>query len=188
MLREKQVRVSVCRRITTVVVAVLLFVGSGEVFSQEELPLVNGLRIRLAKDWPFPVTSSEKKITGRLYLFTTKKAGTDPRRGPNWFSPEPFYGRDVREVAPGDSRDLDDQWDGFPGKLSELEPGEYYVQALLDRDFYASDHNRGVGNFYSKVHHVHWVGAGGKDGEAKEKKTIALEPVSYTHLTMPTKA
>ena len=59
MLREKQVRVSVCRRITTVLVAVLLFVGSGEVFSQEELPLVNGLRIRLAKDWPFPVTSSE---------------------------------------------------------------------------------------------------------------------------------
>lgn len=177
MLREKQVGMSVCRRVATVLVAVLLFVGSGEVFSQEELPLVNGLRIRLAKDWPFPVTSSGEKITGRLYLFTTKKAGTDPRQGPNWFSPEPFYGRDVREVAPGDSRDLDDQWDGFPGKLSELEPGDYYVQALLDRDFYASDHNRGVGNFYSKVHHVHWVGAGGKGGEAKEKKPIALELV-----------
>ena len=59
MLREKQVGVSICRRVATARVAVLVVVGHGEVFSQEELPLVNGLRIRLAKDWPFPVTSSE---------------------------------------------------------------------------------------------------------------------------------
>ncbi|MFP6621542.1 MAG: hypothetical protein VB877_19515, partial [Pirellulaceae bacterium] len=177
MLRKKRVRISGCRGVVTMLVAILVAIGGREVFSQEELPRVKGLRIRLAKNWPFPVTSEGNKISGRLYLFTTKKAGTDPRQGPNWFSPEPFYAQDVRDLELGQSRDLDDQWDGFPGKLSQLEPGDYYVQALLDRDFYASNHNRGVGNFYSKVHHVSWVGKGGKGDEAEEKKPVTMELV-----------
>ena len=146
--------------------------------AEDKLPEISGLRIRLETDWPDPVWDlNDPNITGRLYLFTKKKAGGEPRQGPNWFSPEPFYARNVRDLEPGKPLVVDDAWDGFPGKLSKLEPGDYYVQALLDHDIYASDHNRGVGNFYSQVHHIHWKGIGDKDDSATEKEPVTLELV-----------
>ena len=146
-------------------------------FAQEQLPEVDGLKIRLAKAWPVPVFGKDPKITGRLYLFTTKKPDGEPRQGPNWFGPEPFYGRNVRDLVPGKLENVDDKWDGFPGKLSQLEAGDYYIQAFLDHDFYASNHNRGVGNFYSQVHHIHWTGKVDEKDPSREKKPLVLELV-----------
>lgn len=87
--------------------------------------------------------------TGRVMVFLSKQ-NRSPMNGPNWFSPEPFYGIDVKELVPGASVVIDDTATGFPGKVSELEPGEYFVQAILDQDFYFANHTNGPGNVFSR--------------------------------------
>ncbi len=94
---------------------------------------------------------AKQPITGRLYVFLSTRAGREPMRGPNWFNPEPFFGIDVVDFAPGESRAIDAASDGFPDKLPKLKPGEYRIQALLDHSFHHPHHAKGVGNFYSKV-------------------------------------
>ena len=89
-------------------------------------------------------------ITGRLYVFLSRARG-QPRFGPNWFHPEPFFGLDVQKFAPGTTRPIDGRADGFPQPLGKLKPGRYQVQALLDHDFYNPLPGTGPGNLYSDV-------------------------------------
>jgi S-formylglutathione hydrolase FrmB len=98
--------------------------------------------------------SSERPITGRLYVFTSQREVGEPRLGPDWFSPEPFFGLEVHDFAPGQTRTIDDTADGFPGLISQLPKGKYRVQALLDHQLETGHHAAGVGNFYSDV--VSW--------------------------------
>lgn len=93
----------------------------------------------------------DRPITGRLFLFCTTKGAGEPRFGPNWFDPQPFFAADVVDFRPGSTRVLDDAADGFPAPLSQLPPGKYHVQAVLDHDFYEPSPGRGPGNFYSDV-------------------------------------
>ncbi len=95
--------------------------------------------------------AADKPIAGRLYVFLSQRSLGEPRFGPNWFRPEPFFGLDVRDLEPGASRSVDDRADGFPDKLSKLAPGEYRVQSVLHHDFYSPHPGRGAGNFYSDV-------------------------------------
>lgn len=90
-------------------------------------------------------------VSGRLYLFLSQRENPEPRFGPNWFAPEPFFGINVSGVAPGDRRVIDDAADGFPEPLAKLPAGRYWAQALLDHDFFTHHPARGVGNFYSGV-------------------------------------
>lgn len=92
---------------------------------------------------------NEPPRTGRLYVFLTQRK-EEPRFGPDWFNPEPFFGIDVKNFKTGELYALDSQnADGFPGPISELKPGRYKVQALLDHDFYHQNPSQGSGNLYS---------------------------------------
>ncbi|MCL6501286.1 MAG: hypothetical protein K6T86_01290 [Pirellulales bacterium] len=95
----------------------------------------------------------EASVSGRLYVFLSRQARREPRFGPDWFAPEPFFGMDVRDWQPGTTRTLGPEADGFPAPLHQLPAGEYYVQAILDHDFYNQHHARGVNNLYSEVRH-----------------------------------
>ncbi|MBI1900277.1 MAG: hypothetical protein HYS13_04065 [Planctomycetia bacterium] len=120
--------------------------------------LLVAAQVRAQEALCFQVELSDKvaegPVTGRLYVFAARESRGEPRFGPNWFRPEPFFGLDVREMKPGSVQKVDDSADGFPDKLSKLPAGKYRVQALVDHDFYAQNHARGVGNFYSKVQEV----------------------------------
>jgi hypothetical protein len=98
-----------------------------------------------------PAADDQAPITGRLFVFLSQRDQGEPRFGPNWFQPEPFFGLEVKDFAPGQSRTVDDQADSFPAPLSKLPPGKYRAQALLDHDFYESSPALGVGNLYSDV-------------------------------------
>ena len=115
--------------------------------------------------------AADAPITGRLYVFLSQREGNEPRFGPDWFSPEPFYGVDVRDFRSGENRRVDDTADGFPDKPSRLPPGTYRAQALLDHDFYHQNHAQGVGNFYSQVREFTV-----EDGSASEL-TLTLDEV-----------
>jgi len=98
-----------------------------------------------------PKTLAEQPIDGRLFVFLTKRQGIEPRFGPNWFNPEPFFATDVKNFQPGSSKLIDDAADGCPGKVSKLAAGKYFAQAVLDHDFYSASPGAGEGNFYSEV-------------------------------------
>ena len=87
----------------------------------------------------------------RVFIFCSERPGLEPRLGPNWFGPEPFFAGDVKQLEPGREITIDDVADGFPERLSGLPAGRYFVQALVDRD---QDHHhpgRAPGNWYSRV-------------------------------------
>jgi len=86
-------------------------------------------------------------VSGRLFVFFSKRAL--PMKGPNWFAPEPFFGKDVVDVSPGDEMTISNDVVGFPGTMDELQSGRWNVQAVLDHDLQYADHKNGPGNFYS---------------------------------------
>ncbi|NUQ62247.1 MAG: hypothetical protein HUU20_07150 [Pirellulales bacterium] len=110
------------------------------------------LRAAAAEPLRFRVRLDEsvanQPITGRLYVFLSHRSA-QPRFGPNWFQPEPFFGQDVAGFEPGKSHEIDDKADGFPAPLSRLRPGEYRVQAVLHHSFDVPQPGQAPGNFYS---------------------------------------
>ncbi len=91
---------------------------------------------------------------GRVYVFLSQRGNREPRFGPDWFSPEPFFGLDVPLPQPGDAVLFDDQADSFPGPLSKLAPGEYRAQALLATNPDTQDYAHAEGNRYSDVFEI----------------------------------
>ncbi|UCF20171.1 MAG: enterochelin esterase-like enzyme [Gemmatimonadota bacterium] len=74
-------------------------------------------------------------VNGRLYVIITKDDRREPRyqTGP---AGVPFWGKDVRDFAPGDVVSLaaaDGEIVGYPlASLEEIPTGEYFVQAFLN--------------------------------------------------------
>ena len=98
----------------TAAIALVLLGRAASIASAESL----AFRVRL------DATAAKEPITGRLYVFLSQTGRGEPRFGPNWFGPEPFFGLDVAAFQPGASCPIDDRADGFPHKLSELPAGE----------------------------------------------------------------
>ena len=121
--------------------------------------------------------------TGRLLLMfapVDQAPGEEPRALVNWDGEAiPFFGIDVQNWKAGTTRRIDDAAFGFPLRaLSTLPPGEYRVQALLNRyeTFRRGDGRvlelppdrgegqqwrRKPGNLYSKPITIRWRGTTG---------------------------
>lgn len=100
----------------------------------------DGLRFEIALK---PSAVSEP-VSGRLYVMLGPRAGiAEPRTGPNWFNPQPFFAVDVENWAPGTTRIVDDSAIGYPGPLSELPAATYAAQAVLRLN--PDTHNVGTG-------------------------------------------
>ncbi len=92
---------------------------------------------------------AEKPTAGRLYVLLTQ-GNREPRFGPDWFHPEPFFRLDVTDFAAAAIQKIDDSASGFPEKLSRLRPGHFRAQAVLARSF-DSPHLTAAGNLFSRV-------------------------------------
>lgn len=125
-----------------------MFAVLAAAFATSDAAALERIEVRL------DAAAASKPVTGRLFvLFTTAKSG-EPRMGPSWFRPEPFYARDVANVAPGSTHVLDRTADGYPESLDKLAPGKYRVQAVLHQDKDCPFPGSGVGNPYSEVKEV----------------------------------
>lgn len=92
-------------------------------------------------------------VTGRVFLFlSARQQDKEPRFGPDWFAPEPFFRVDVHDFRPGDIAQVDDDAAGFPGPFSRLAPGVYRVQAVLDHNLDSQHYAQAPGNIYSQVY------------------------------------
>jgi hypothetical protein len=95
-------------------------------------------------------------------------SAAEPRLGPDWFRPQPFFARDVAGWKPGEPVRIDARADGFPAPLDTLTPGQYAIQAVvrLNRDTHHI--GDGEGNAYGPVVHARL------DPKAKDAGPIAL--------------
>lgn len=88
-----------------------------------------------------------RPFTGRVLVMLGTGSG-EPRFGPNWFRPQPFFAMDVKGWRPNQPLAFQDQF-SFPRPLQELTAGEYNVQAVMDFDFGAREIGAAPGNGYS---------------------------------------
>jgi hypothetical protein len=94
-------------------------------------------------------------ITTRVYVILgPDRSSAEPRLGPNWFRPQPFFAVDAKDWKPGEPLRIDSRADGFPAALNELEPKRYAIQAVvrLNRDTHKI--GNGEGNAFGPVVHA----------------------------------
>jgi hypothetical protein len=100
-----------------------------------------------------PQVGSEP-VSGRLVVYVLRDniirlRKVDPVDNVFYSPPRPMYGLDIRDLAPGSSATVDDSATWFLKKASELPPGKYHAQAVLDRHRENSEWNREPGNLFS---------------------------------------
>src|SRR5208283_5471268 len=103
----------------------------------------------------YPSLLKDKPITARVYVMLGPAgSGLEPRLGPTWFHPQPFFSTLVQDWKPGESVRLDSSSKGFPGPLDSLKPTEYMAQAIVRLNPDTHDIGSGEGNAYGPVAHV----------------------------------
>jgi S-formylglutathione hydrolase FrmB len=78
-------------------------------------------------------------------------SGDEPRRGPDWFRPEPFFAAEARDWKPGEPLRLGAEAVGFPGPLATIQPGQYAVQAVVRLNAETHALGDGEGNAYGPI-------------------------------------
>jgi hypothetical protein len=96
-------------------------------------------------------------VTGRLLVFFSPTENPEPRFGGPLSALEPVVALDVVNFTADDTAVIDvATWSrpealSFPGPLRRLEPGRYFMQALLDTNRTARDFNQAAGNLYGPI-------------------------------------
>jgi Putative esterase len=133
----------------------------------------------------FEVTYAAKlhsaPIKGRVYVFLGPDgSGVEPRSGPDWFRPQPFFAVNVENWKPGEPLRIDSRSDGFPGSLDELEPGRYAIQAVVRLNLDTHKIGKGDGNAYALVVHAKLDPNRGSTVTLKVEHTVEPQPFKTT--------
>jgi hypothetical protein len=96
----------------------------------------------------YPAAAFGGPFSGKVILYLNKE-NRNPKDAMADLESFPCFSMDVRDVKPGASVVFDDRAAAYPVKLSEIERGEYYVQAVWDRDLGGRAIAESPGNFYS---------------------------------------
>jgi pimeloyl-ACP methyl ester carboxylesterase len=97
-------------------------------------------------------TATKSPVTARVYVFLgPAESGLEPRFGPEWFSPQPFFALDAQNWKQGEPRLIDARADGFPTRLQELKPGRYAIQAVVRLNPDTHSIGTGEGNAFGPV-------------------------------------
>jgi len=81
----------------------------------------------------FAASVSDEPLTGRMFLVLTDSEEREPRLQVGRYGP-PLFGVDFEGLPPGETVVIDAETLGWPvASLAELEAGDYYVQAVLNR-------------------------------------------------------
>jgi hypothetical protein len=124
----------------------------------------------------FSAAAHPGPITGRLILIIAKSNTPEPRLAVSPTGPA-IFGIDLDQLRPGETAFIDDKAASSPMALSELPPGDYYVQAVINvyeqvhradghtlwvhlNDGTIESWNTAAGNLYSDVQRVHVGGNG----------------------------
>lgn len=92
-------------------------------------------------------------FTGKLFLYLSKD-NKEPKSGNVGIEFFPCMSVDAVNIKPGGFVVIDDKANSFPVKLSDIERGEYYVQAVWDRNMGGRAIAASAGNMFSKSEKV----------------------------------
>lgn len=94
------------------------------------------------------------RASGRLVVYLIDQGSDlrerEPADGPFFSDPQPMFSVEVRGVPAGETIVVNDDAVFFPAMPSELAPGRYRAQAVLDQSRSNSDWRREEGNLYSE--------------------------------------
>ncbi len=80
----------------------------------------------------YPAELSRSPISTRVYVMLgPDSASAEPRLGPDWMRPHPFFAVDVEGWKPGEPLRIDGKAAGFPDSLDRIKPGKYAAQAVV---------------------------------------------------------
>jgi len=91
-----------------------------------------------------------KPFTGKILLFLDKE-NKSPKDGAVGIVSFPCFAVDVLNLQPGAAVTINDKAASYPVKLSDIERGDYYVQAVWDRNLGGRGIGQTPGNIYSKT-------------------------------------
>lgn len=97
----------------------------------------------------YPAAALSAPFTGKVILYLNKE-NKDPKNAMADLEPFPCFSIDVKDIKPGTNVTFDDRAASFPAKLSDIERGEYYVQAVWDRNLGGRAIAESPGNLYSR--------------------------------------
>ncbi len=130
----------------------------------------------------FDASLRDQPATGRLVVYlisdtSAENKNNEPAEGPFFDDPQPMFGVDVRDLAPGATAVVDNKATFFPVNLSALPAGAYRVQAVLDMHHDDSMWKREPGNLYSDVMNIRLNEVDGPERRAIKlsKKVAARE-------------
>jgi Putative esterase len=110
-----------------------------------------------AEDWHFgvkyPESVNKGPYSGRVYLFFSRNR-PEPRQDPDWFFPEQFIARDVKDWKPGEVLEFasgDKSILAFPTALSSMKLTRSSAQAVVRFNPFERLIGFGPGNGYSQV-------------------------------------
>lgn len=138
-------------RLASAAIAMALLAASGSL-SAAEAPG----RAGDAKGPSFEVTYTkavaEGPVSTRVYVMLEPAGSSaEPRLGPNWFRPQPFFAVDARNWRPGQPLRVDAGATGFPAPLDRIRPGKYSAQAVVRLNLDTHRIGDGEGNAYGPV-------------------------------------
>jgi Putative esterase len=131
---------------------VLIAPSSAQAPASATAPAPAKTKKELAFELSFGPTVSKQPITARVYvLLTTPDSTQEPRLGPDWFHPKPFYAVDVVDWKPGTPLRIDSRAVGYPGPLKEIAAGDYAIQAVIRLNKDTHKIGDGEGNAYGPI-------------------------------------
>lgn len=125
----------------------------------------------------FSPAVTQAPFTGRVLLFLQERSGGEPRFGPNWFRPQPFYAMTVKDWQP-DTPLIFQPMIGFPVPIERLSPGSFAVQAVMDLDLGGREVGNSPGNGYSEAFRIFIDPA--KTGKLKLRIDQVVRPRKFT--------
>lgn len=122
----------------------------------------------------YPASRAEA-VSAVIYL---SKAVAQPMHGPDWFNPEPCYSANFDAKAGSSLLVNDRNAVGFPAKLAQLAPGDYTVQAVIDRNLGGRAIAESTGNYFSDPVHLH-LDPDSSGNVSIECTHLVVEPVHH---------
>jgi S-formylglutathione hydrolase FrmB len=87
-------------------------------------------------------------FSGKVLLYLSKDS-KEPKNNDFIYRINPYFAVDVKNIKPGQKIIINDRALSFPVKISEIERGEYFVQAVWDRNLGGRVIGRSPGNMFS---------------------------------------
>lgn len=103
----------------------------------------------------FPSNVFAGPFSGRVVVYLSKQS-QNPRMGPDWMNPEPMFSAPFHGISAGQVMVISDRnATCFPAGLSKVD-GDYFVQAVVDRNLGGRAIGGSEGNLFSTSTKVHF--------------------------------